>query len=132
MIFVVGALVGESAAAAGLGGVVMLLSYLAVLVLAIVTAVFTYITLYDLYASCDPNNATTFLVLSIVFGIAMPFFIFFSRNKDLGMPPRREEPQPYVQPVFQPVVETPVAEEVAVVAEVPVEEAPVDEIPTEE
>lgn len=53
-------------------------------------AVISFMALYDVYTSCDPNNNVLFLVLSIVFGITKPFFLFFSRNRDDGMPPRRE------------------------------------------
>ncbi len=53
-----------------------------------------YMSLYDLYTSCDPQNNVLFLVLSILFGITRPFFIFCSREKDMGMPPRRPTPQP--------------------------------------
>ena len=51
-----------------------------------------YIALYDVYRSLDPDNAVLYLVLSILFSPTEPFFLFFSRNKDLGMPPRRQEP----------------------------------------
>ena len=34
-----------------------------------------------------------FLVLSILFGVTEPFFLFFSRNKDDGMPPRKQPVQ---------------------------------------
>lgn len=60
-------------------------------VISIVLMVFQYIALYDMFCSCDPSNAVMFLVLSILFGVARPFFIFFSRKKDLGMPPRRDQ-----------------------------------------
>ena len=36
--------------------------------------------------------ALLFLVLSIVFSVTEPFFLFFNRNKDGGMPPRRPDP----------------------------------------
>lgn len=62
------------------------------LVVAVVAAVFYYIAMYDLYTSCDPKNNVLFLVLGIVFQIAEPFFLFVNRNKDGGMPPRREAP----------------------------------------
>lgn len=58
----------------------------------IATAVIHYMALYDIYTSCTPRNNVVFLVLSIIFGITEPFFLFFSRNKDDGMPPRRQEP----------------------------------------
>lgn len=64
-------------------------------IVSIALLVFQYIALYDLYCSCNPSNSTMFLVLSIIFGITRPFFIFANRNKDLGMPSRLEEPQPY-------------------------------------
>ena len=60
--------------------------------------VFHFIALYDLYCSCNPQNSVLFLVLSIVFGITEPFFVFGCRNKDLGMPPRRPVYQDAQQP----------------------------------
>lgn len=62
-------------------------------IISIVLMVFQYIALYDLFCSCNPENSTMFLVLSILFGVARPFFIFADRNKDLGMPPRKPEPE---------------------------------------
>jgi len=57
---------------------------------AIASAVFRFMALYDLYTSCDPRNSVIYLVLSILFPVTEPFFIFFNRNRDEGMPPRRE------------------------------------------
>lgn len=57
------------------------------------TMIVHYIAVYDLYLSANPSNAGLFLVLSIFFGSAEPFFIFFSRKKDTGMPPRCDVPQ---------------------------------------
>ena len=59
----------------------------------IAAAILRYMALYDVYTSCDPQYNVLFLVLSILFGVTEPFFLFFSRNKDLGMPPRREAPE---------------------------------------
>ena len=59
--------------------------------IAIAAAVVRYIAMYDIYTSCDPQNNILFLVLSILFSITEPFFLFFSRNKDGGMPPRKQE-----------------------------------------
>ncbi len=75
---------------------------------AIAFTIIRYIALYDVFKSMDPDNCVLFLVLSILIGITEPFFLFFSRNKDGGMPPRRQEPvvapQPeYVQPEYVPV-----------------------------
>lgn len=52
--------------------------------------VFRYMALYDVYKSMEPENTVLFLVLSILFRITEPFFLFFSRDKDGGMPPRKE------------------------------------------
>ena len=96
----------------GVGAVIgMVVVYLAMFAIAIVMMVFTYIACYDLFASCHPDNAAMFLVLSIFFNVTLPFFIFAVRNKDLGMPPRRQQPaapaaEPVPEPVEEPVVET--------------------------
>ena len=59
-------------------------------------SVFFYIALYDLYTSVNPPCNVLFLVFSILFNVTMPFFIFFNRKLDGGMPPRCEVPQPPV------------------------------------
>ncbi len=136
---VVAAVVSEVAGAAasdamlGASIAVMLLTYFALIILAIVLAVFQYIALYDLFASCDPGNAVTYLVLSIFLGVVMPFFVFISRNKDYGMPQRKpvqQTFQPVQQPTWQPqsapaeeAPAAPGAEE-----EIPEPEQPVEEI----
>lgn len=63
----------------------------------IALSVMIYIALYKVYKSCDPKHAVLFLVLSIIFNITLPFFVFACRNKDLGMPQPdggEEEPLP--------------------------------------
>ena len=60
--------------------------------ISIATAVVRYMAMYDIYTSCTPKNNVIFLVLSIFFSITEPFFVFFTRNRDDGMPPRRQEP----------------------------------------
>lgn len=60
--------------------------------LGIAYAIIRYMALYDLYKSLDPSNCVLFLVLSIVLQVTEPFFLFFSRDKDDGMPPRRQDP----------------------------------------
>lgn len=57
-----------------------------------------YMALYDVYTSCDPHNNVLYLVLGILFGFLTPIFLFVNRNKDGGMPPRKEQPQ-YHPPV---------------------------------
>jgi hypothetical protein len=61
----------------------------AVMAVAIVYAVFLYIALYDVFRSCDPKNATLYLVLTILLGVVFPFFMLACRKKDLGMPERK-------------------------------------------
>lgn len=62
----------------------------------VAVVVIRYIALYDLYTSCEPSNNVLYLVLSIFISIAQPILIFACRNKDLGMPPRRPEPNTYI------------------------------------
>lgn len=58
-----------------------------------------YMTLWDIYQSLDPMNSTVYLVLSILFPVTIPFFLFFNRYKENGMPPRKEpQPTPSVIP----------------------------------
>lgn len=70
--------------------IVMFVLMLAMEGVSIVVVVYRYIALFDLYKSCDPGNATLYLVLSIFISPVMPFLIFFLRNKEGGMPPRRD------------------------------------------
>jgi hypothetical protein len=51
----------------------------------ITALVFYHMSNYDLYRSCNPKNAVTFLVLGIIFPVAQPFFYLSCRKKDLGM-----------------------------------------------
>ena len=55
-----------------------------------VLAVIRYIALYDVYTSVDPKNSVLYTVLSVFFHVTEPFFLFFNRKRDDGMPPRRE------------------------------------------
>ena len=75
----------------------------------IALTVFRYMAMYDLYSSCSPQNNVLFLVLSIFFTVTEPFFVFFNRKKDDGMPPRRPEPTAYIPttPVFETAPEEP-------------------------
>ena len=113
-----------------MGMAMLLLGY------ALAQAIVIYIALYDVYMSLNPNNAVLFLVLSIFFGVTQPFFLFFNRKKDGGMPPRCDVPQPPVNYVPEvPVQETePAMIEAPVEEEAPAEEteAPAEEAPVEE
>ena len=67
--------------------------YIPVMILGIVGLIFEIMALYDVYTSCDSANNVIYLVLSIIPGIShitRPVFLFLSRNRDDGMPPRRE------------------------------------------
>lgn len=57
---------------------------------AIAGIVLNFVCLHNLYASCQPKNKTVYTVFSILFPVTIPIFVFICRNKDLGMPPRRE------------------------------------------
>lgn len=75
---------------------------LPMMIVSITFAVFYYIALHDVYKSCDPSNATLFLVLSILFSVCQPIFLFICRDKDRGMPFRQQEPPKPVMPVVEP------------------------------
>ena len=126
---------------APMGILLVVLFYLAYFVLAILAAIFQYIALYDLYVSSEPANGTLYLVLSILMNVTLPFFVFACRNKDLGMPARKQ-PQPEAAVISAPETEAPaepVAKEEVLaepesesVAEVPATEEVVEEGPSEE
>lgn len=80
----------------------------ALMAVSIVSTVFRYMCMYDLFRSCDPGNAVAYLVLSIVgtvvsglipFGVLLePIFLLVVRKKDLGMPPRKQPETPNAVP----------------------------------
>ena len=54
---------------------------------------------YDLYRSCTEKYNVLYLVLGLVFKFLEPIFFLLCRNKEEGMPPRRQqtvtpEPEP--------------------------------------
>jgi len=75
--------------------------------LGIAMAVVRIMALHDLFASCTPENATIFTVLSVFLGgLLQSILIFASRNKEEGMPPRQQvvyAEQPVWQPTQPPV-----------------------------
>ena len=96
----------------------MVVSYLVVMGLSIAVTVVSYIACYDLFRSCKPGNAVLFLILSVIFNVTLPFFIFFISNSDEGMPPKRSrqpEQIPYEEPETAaeevPVVEAEIVED---------------------
>ena len=110
------AIMSEGAVGGVLAAVlIILLGYLAFLIMAVVTLVYQYICCYDLYNSCNPGNAVLFLVLSIIFPVTLPFFVFACRKKDLGMPPRKQPaPEQVVVPTVEVVVDPNVVEKVVI------------------
>lgn len=81
-------------------------------VLAVIATVFQYIAYYNLFASCNPKYKVLFTVLGILFPVALPFFVFACRNKDVGMPPRKAVAAPMPeQPVAEAPKEEPLTEE---------------------
>lgn len=80
-------------------------------VVAITYSVVYYMALYDIYTSCDPRKNVLYLVLSIFFSVLTPVFLMLLREKEQGMPPRRQpecRPRPNypsgypVQPNYPP------------------------------
>lgn len=84
---------------------IVLITWIVIAVVSVVAMVIQYMALYDLYVSCEPSNGVLYLVLSIFVSVALPFFIFACRKKDLGMPPRKETKQDI--PVVEAIVEAP-------------------------
>ena len=95
----------------------MVIGWLLFAIVCIALYVLLYIAYYDLFRSCQPSNAVLYLALSIIVSVTLPFFVFFVRKKDLGMPPRK---QPAAE---EPVaVQTPAEETVEEITEETVEE----------
>lgn len=63
-------------------GVLYLFSALASAALAFLR----HMSLFDLYRSCDPKKGELYLILGIIVPFLPAFFLFFCREKDLGMP----------------------------------------------
>ena len=76
---------------------VAVLAIIPLLVLSIIQTIFFYMALYDVFRSCEPKNSTLYLVLSLVGNVvvegAYSIFLMLCKDKDLGMPPRKEEPE---------------------------------------
>ena len=113
---------GDLSAGAILSVAMMAIGYLGLMGLSIAITVICYIAYYDLFRSCKPGNAVLFLVLSIIFNVTLPFFVFFISNSDEGMPARRPQQPP--QPICEEQEYFDSAE-----AEVPVVEAEIVDDP---
>ena len=95
------AAIGGAEAVLAVVGLVVLVAALVMMTLAVLLSVFEYICLYNLFASCDPDNKVTYLLLSIFIGVTLPFLVFICRKKDLGMPPRKTDPVVIDPPAFE-------------------------------
>lgn len=67
----------------------MVLAY-GMIPVAVVYSINYYKSMFDLFRSCDPDKSLVYLLVSIFASFPLPFFLYSCRNKDLGMPPRRE------------------------------------------
>lgn len=74
----------------GLAVLALSLSLCALLISALIVE---YLALYHLFASCDPSNKALYILLVIFVPVSLPILLFICRDKDLGMPPRRPEPE---------------------------------------
>ncbi len=102
---------------------IILIGIIGLMVTAIVLTIVQYMAYYDLFVSCNRENAALYLVLGILVSVTLPFLVFASRKKDLGMPPRKQ-PTPQAVPVQ--LSEAIPAEEAAEPAEEGVESAESD------
>lgn len=59
---------------------------------AVALSVIQYICYYDLFRSCEPDNAVLYLILTILTGICLPIFLLICKNKDEGFPKRPAPP----------------------------------------
>lgn len=92
--------------------VVLLVTLLPLLGVIIASYVLRWMCIYDVFRSCDPKNSTVYFLVSLLVGIFVlqgleSVFMLICMNKDNGMPPRKQDPQPqtYIPPVEEPSVE---------------------------
>ncbi|MEE0969123.1 MAG: hypothetical protein U0M06_07115 [Clostridia bacterium] len=78
--FLVALILTENSALA----LVLIALYPIILVLSVTYMVFYYITLYKTFKNFAPENATLFLILTILFNISEPIIIFCLRNKPVA------------------------------------------------
>lgn len=86
------------------GAIFLILFFLCMipaLVLLILTAVFRWMAIYDVFKSCDPKNAQTYLLISLLLSFLAvsgleAIFLFLCMSKDEGMIPKNPEPQPSI------------------------------------
>lgn len=73
------------------GGIMIGLLAAAIGILELWFFILKLMALYDVYRSCDPGNALLFLILNILLPVTCPILLFLNREKENGMPPRKED-----------------------------------------
>lgn len=73
------------------GGIMIALLAAAIGILELWFFILKLMALYDVYRSCDPSNALLFLILNILLPVTYPILLFLNREKENGMPPRKED-----------------------------------------
>jgi hypothetical protein len=77
--------------------ILLSLAALPLSVLTIVHVVFFYMALYDVFCSCEPENSKLYICLSLVGNVVVDgvyaLFLILCKDKELGMPPRKPEPE---------------------------------------
>ncbi len=89
-----------------MGTLLFLLVWLILLmVFAIWYAVVRWQAVYDVFRSCDPNNSVVYLLVSLFGNFVIEgiysVFLLICKEKDLGMPPRKTEPEIIVEPIVE-------------------------------
>ncbi len=78
-------------------GLLLILVSLIMLSISVTSLVFLFIALYKIYKDYSPDNAVLFIVLSIIFIIPVPFFIFAIRKNSSVSIYYAQQPQQYQQ-----------------------------------
>ena len=68
----------------------MVLAY-GMIPVAVVYSINYYKSMFDLFRSCDPDKSLIYLLVSIFASFPLPFFLHSCKEKDLGMPPRKDQ-----------------------------------------
>lgn len=86
-----------------LPAILMVLTALPLIIIVITSTVYYWIAMYDVFLSCDPGNAVVYLLVSIFGGFVLEgiecIFLMICREKDLGMPPRKDQVIEEAQPL---------------------------------
>lgn len=95
-VFVTGMSYGSAESATGMAFILLVVCY-AVVAVAVVQTVMQFKAYFDLFRSCDPDKSLMYLLVSIFASFPLPFFVYACRDKDLGMPPRNNDPEIIVE-----------------------------------